>query len=61
MEAFNGELSPASYHPQQEAQEKRIQSSGGKGTKRSVSETKKKYVASQQDWKCNGCNNQLNA
>jgi hypothetical protein len=61
MEALNGELSPASYHPQQEAQEKRIQSSGGKGTKRSVSETKKKYVASQQDWKCNGCNQQLNA
>ena len=31
------------------------------GTKRSVSETKKKYVASMQDWKCADCNNQLNA
>uniref|UniRef100_A0A6C0LUI2 HNH nuclease domain-containing protein n=1 Tax=viral metagenome TaxID=1070528 RepID=A0A6C0LUI2_9ZZZZ len=30
-------------------------------TKRSVSETKKKWVASQQDWKCNHCSNQLPA
>jgi len=29
--------------------------------KRSVSETKKKYVASQQNWKCNHCNDQLTA
>jgi hypothetical protein len=29
------------------------------GTKRSVSETKKKYVASQQDWKCGSCKSQL--
>lgn len=28
-------------------------------TKRSVSETKKKYVASNQDWKCGHCRNQL--
>ena len=28
-------------------------------TKRSVSETKKKYVASQQNWKCASCGNQL--
>ena len=35
--------------------------SGKKGTKRSVSETKKKFVASRQNWKCNGCNDQLNA
>ena len=34
------------------------QSSGG--TKRSVSETKKKYVAANQDWKCGKCNDQLN-
>jgi len=33
----------------------------GKGTKRSVSETKKKFIASQQDWKCGKCNKQLNA
>ena len=30
-------------------------------TKRSVSETKKKYVAAQQNWKCGDCQNQLNA
>jgi hypothetical protein len=31
-----------------------------KPTKRSVSETKKKYVASQQKWKCGNCQQQLN-
>jgi hypothetical protein len=31
-----------------------------KGTKRSVSETKKKYVASHQNWRCGGCHEQLN-
>ena len=30
-----------------------------KSTKRSVSETKKKYVAANQEWKCGNCNNQL--
>jgi hypothetical protein len=29
------------------------------GTKRSVSETKKKFVAARQEWKCNMCKNQL--
>jgi len=32
---------------------------GKVSNKRSVSETKKKYVASQQDWKCGHCNSQL--
>jgi len=32
-----------------------------KATKRSVSETKKKYVAAQQGWKCDGCKEQLPA
>jgi len=49
--------------------EKRILQSGSgstndkntKGTKRSVSETKKKYVASSQNWKCGSCHQQLNA
>ena len=41
--------------------EQRILNSGKKGTKRSVSETKKKYVASQQSWKCGDCANQLTA
>jgi hypothetical protein len=34
---------------------------GNKATKRSVSETKKKYVASQQGWNCGGCKRQLPA
>lgn len=40
--------------------EKRLLHSG-KNTKRSVSETKKKYIAAQQDWKCGHCKNKLNA
>jgi hypothetical protein len=39
--------------------DKRIMSSGKNGTKRSVSETKKKYVASSQEWKCGHCKSQL--
>jgi hypothetical protein len=39
--------------------QRRMLQSGKQGTKRSVSETKKKYVASQQNWKCHGCGNQL--
>jgi len=40
-----------------------IGSDGGavKATKRSVSETKKKYVAAQQSWKCGHCTKQLPA
>ena len=34
---------------------------GVKATKRSVSETKKKYVAAQQGWKCGDCQKQLPA
>ena len=39
----------------------RLQESGKKATKRSVSETKKKFVAARQNWKCGDCNNQLSA
>ena len=39
--------------------ERRILGSGKNGTKRSVSETKKKYVASSQEWKCGHCQSQL--
>lgn len=35
------------------------QSYTNKPTKRSVSETKKKFVAASQNWKCGHCNNQL--
>jgi hypothetical protein len=41
-------------------QQKRMMKSGG-SSKRSVSETKKKYVASQQNWKCGDCQDQLTA
>ncbi len=36
-----------------------IQQSGGKTTKRSVSETKKKFISSRQNWKCGHCKAQL--
>ena len=36
-------------------------SRGTKATKRSVSETKKKFVASSQNWKCGDCGEQLSA
>jgi len=49
MESFNN------VEPQQE----RMLMSGKGATKRSVSETKKKYVASSQEWKCGHCQNQL--
>jgi len=47
--------------PAHEPQETRILNSGTKTTKRSVSETKKKFVAARQDWKCGDCQNQLSA
>jgi len=53
MESFNGISSPGFCG------ERRITSSGKNGTKRSVSETKKKYVASNQSWKCGNCKSQL--
>ena len=52
-ESFNGISSPGFCG------ERRITSSGKNGTKRSVSETKKKYVASNQNWKCGNCKSQL--
>ena len=39
--------------------EQKILTSGKNGSKRSVSETKKKYIAANQDWKCGSCNSQL--
>ena len=58
----NGFTSPISSN------ERKILTSGGNGnngnngkTKRSVSETKKKYVAAEQNWKCKHCSRQLPA
>jgi hypothetical protein len=53
MESVNG-VDSSKYN-----MDRRMQNSGKGGTKRSVSETKKKYVASQQDWKCGNCKSQL--
>ena len=55
MEQIN-EITPSMY-----PQEQKILSSGKNSSKRSVSETKKKYVASLQNWKCAKCLKQLNA
>lgn len=49
-----------STYPQINMINKRMLSSGKQATnKRSVSETKKKYVASNQQWKCGHCGNSL--
>lgn len=62
MDSLNSDLNPNfTFQNQVPRQEARILKSGQKGTKRSVSETKKKYVASNQDWKCGDCGNRLNA
>jgi len=53
MENLN-DVSPASIPGNM-----RMLNSGKNATKRSVSETKKKYVASCQDWKCGHCQSQL--
>ena len=45
----------------QQQYESRVLNSGGKSSKRSVSETKKKFVAARQNWHCGDCNKQLPA
>ena len=47
--------------PNQQHQINRMMESGKTGTKRCVSETKKKFVASQQSWNCGHCQKQLPA
>ena len=47
--------------PSNQQYQQRIMNSGGKSTKRSVSETKKKFVASKQNWCCGDCKKQLPA
>jgi len=42
-------------------QQRRMMTSGGQGTKRSVGETKKKFVAANQNWTCGHCKKQLEA
>jgi hypothetical protein len=49
------------YNGGSRSAESRILNSGKGSSKRSVSETKKKYVASRQGWKCGDCGNTLSA
>jgi hypothetical protein len=60
MNDLNANLNPNhDYNPVLMAQQQRNVLSGPKPVKRSVSETKKKYVASMQDWKCGQCHKKL--
>jgi hypothetical protein len=61
MEGFNSNLNPNyNYNPVNVSQQQRnLLGQTTKPVKRSVSETKKKYVASMQDWKCGQCNKKL--
>ena len=68
MSQLNRQINPE-YNPQFISKQQRYmlqqsqQQNGGmnhmKATKRSVSETKKKYVAAMQEWKCAQCNRRL--
>jgi hypothetical protein len=59
MEGVNSDFSNSNYNQMMISQQQRNMLSGQKPVKRSVSETKKKYVASMQDWKCGQCNKKL--
>jgi hypothetical protein len=66
MDSFNSGMNPGhkyNFTPPEfcEQQQQQQQQQHHKATKRSVSETKKKYVASMQNWKCGECQKQLNA
>ena len=47
--------------PPTDYQKRKLMNSGKRATKRSVSETKKKFVASKQNWRCGDCGEQLSA
>lgn len=49
------------FLPRGASQDLMVSRSGRGSTRRSVSETKKKFVAANQNWKCGKCGNQLNA
>ena len=58
----NANANIARHGPKEAQMEARIMASGrNNATKRSVSETKKKFVAAQQSWKCGHCDRQLPA
>jgi 5-methylcytosine-specific restriction endonuclease McrA len=59
--SMDGTNFPNQSQPHQQYQINRMMESGKTGTKRCVSETKKKFVASQQSWNCGHCQKQLPA
>jgi hypothetical protein len=62
QEGGAGNVNVARPGPKEAQMEARIMASGrNNATKRSVSETKKKFVAAQQSWKCGHCDRQLPA
>ena len=62
QEGGAGNVNVARHGPKEAQMEARIMASGrNNATKRSVSETKKKFVAAQQSWKCGHCDRQLPA
>ena len=60
-QSFGGELQHPVIPSVTRQSENVLMTSGKKATKRSVSETKKKFIASRQNWKCGDCQTQLNA
>jgi len=63
METLNQNIYADDYQPSVYPEPSQIhhrqQQAGNKQVKRSVSETKKKYVAYMQDWKCKACDSKL--
>ena len=58
---INNQYYPNNNFNRLSPQQQKILVSGNKSTKRSVSETKKKYVAASQNWSCKHCKKQLPA
>jgi 5-methylcytosine-specific restriction endonuclease McrA len=56
-----GYNNPVLSMTREQSGQQRMMNSGKKSTKRSVSETKKKFVAASQNWKCENCKKQLPA
>jgi 5-methylcytosine-specific restriction endonuclease McrA len=56
-----GYNNPVVSMTREQSAQQRMMNSGKKSTKRSVSETKKKFVAASQNWKCENCKKQLPA
>jgi len=60
MNQYNNNISASMNNNNNDNNDNNNNNSQTKTTKRVVSETKKKYVASQQGWKCGICQEQLN-